>query len=96
VHEEALLRDLRRKLEEIGRAEGGGPIRQVRIRLGPLAHVTPETLRSRWGDVVGGTPAAAAQLVLESPTDLTSTDASQVELVDVVVDDPPPRPRGIS
>jgi len=87
MHEEALLRDLRRKLIEVAR-EAGAPVRRVRIRVGALSHVTEESLRRRWSEVVDGTPARDARLEVELSRDPADPAAQGVYLVDLTVEDP--------
>ena len=87
MHEEALLRDLRRKLQEVAHAEGDVPVRRVRLWVGALAHVTPATLRARWAQVVAGTPAEDGRLEVEVSEDTADPDAQGIRIVDVTVDD---------
>jgi hydrogenase nickel incorporation protein HypA/HybF len=88
MHEEALLRDLRRKLTEVAHAEGGVPIRRVHLWIGALAHVTPEALRLRWPEVVAGTPAVGAELAIDVSADSSDPAAQGIRLTEVVVDAP--------
>ncbi|MGA8275084.1 MAG: hydrogenase maturation nickel metallochaperone HypA [Thermoplasmata archaeon] len=87
MHEEALLRDLRRKIEEVARTEGDLPIRSVRLWVGALAHVTPTALRLRWPEVVAGTPAQGGHLVIELSEDPRDPAAQGIRLVEMTVDD---------
>jgi hydrogenase nickel incorporation protein HypA/HybF len=96
MHEEALLRDLRRKLEEVASAEGGAPIVRVRLWVGALAHVTPEGLRRRWPELIANTPARAAILTIDTSDDPMDPHAQGIRLEEVTVDDgatSAPRPR---
>lgn len=86
MHEEAVLRDLRRKLIEVTHAEGDPPVRRVRVWVGALAHVTPDVLRLRWPDVVTGTPAQTAELAVDVSTDPSDPAALGIRLVEVTVD----------
>ena len=88
MHEEALLRDLRRELDEIARREGVERITRVRLRVGALCHVSPETLRDRWAALVAGSPARDATLEIETSQDTRDLRAQDVVLADVVVADP--------
>jgi len=88
MHEEALLRDLRRKLFEIAHAEGNLTIRRVHLWIGALAHVTPEALRLRWPEVVAGTPAVGAELAIDVSADPSDPAAQGIRLTEVVVDVP--------
>ncbi|MGA8664300.1 MAG: hydrogenase maturation nickel metallochaperone HypA [Thermoplasmata archaeon] len=87
MHEETLLRDLRRKVEEIGRREGGVPIRRVRVWVGALSHVRPSTLEERWPEVVDGTPAEGSRLEVEVSDDLSDPMAQGIRLVELTVDE---------
>lgn len=72
MHEEALMRDLRRKVEELSRGAGGAPILRASVVLGPLAHVDEPRLRQLWARAMAGGPAERAVLeveLLSSPTD---------------------------
>jgi hydrogenase nickel incorporation protein HypA/HybF len=85
VHEEALLRDLRRKLDEIGRGDGIERITAVRLWIGALAHVPESTLRERWPATVAGTAAAGSRLEVERSDDLADPRALGIVLVGVDV-----------
>jgi hydrogenase nickel incorporation protein HypA/HybF len=87
MHEEALLHDLRRKLDEVAVASRADRIARVRIRVGALCHVTPESLRRRWPLMVAGSPASDATLEVEAATDTSSPTARDVVLVDVVIEE---------
>jgi len=89
MHEEALLRDLHRKLGSILPPEGPGRIVRVDIRLGALSHLTGPAFRALWPRIVEGTAARDAALALEVATDPGAADAQGVVLLQVVVDDGP-------
>ncbi len=71
-------------------------ITRVRLRVGALCHVSPETLRSRWQELVADTPARDSALEIESAHDTHDVRAQDVVLADVVVEEPGPgaAPRG--
>lgn len=96
MHEEAILRDLRRKLEEIAVREGGVRIVRVVVRVGALAHLPAAGLRARWPETVAGTAADGARLEVESSSAIDDPRADGIVLVRVdVADGPggaPPRP----
>jgi len=87
MHEEALLRDLRRKLGSLVAPSGAGRIVRVDLRLGALSHLTEAQFRELWPRVVEGTAARDATLVLEVSTDAAAAEAQGVLLLRVVVDD---------
>ena len=89
MHEEALLRDLRRRLEELARAENPERITRVSLWVGALAHTSEETLRSRWPATVEGTAAEGSRLDIELSPDVHDPRAGGIVLVRVDVSDRP-------
>jgi len=87
MHEEVLLQDLRRKLEEIAERERAERIVRVALWVGALAHVTEATLRARWAGTVQGTAAEHARLEVETSTDLAHPRATGIVLARVDVSD---------
>ncbi len=87
MHEEALLRDLRRKLVDIAQREHVERISRVALWVGALAHVPEETLRSRWAGTVEGTPAEGARLEIQLSSDLTDPRAQGIVITHVDVSD---------
>jgi len=90
MHEEALLRDLRRKLEEIGRDHPGERIRRVTLRVGALSHLTAPALRARWAETTARTPAESSELVVEVGRDPHDPGALGVVLASVALTGPSP------
>jgi hydrogenase nickel incorporation protein HypA/HybF len=89
MHEEALLRDLRRKLDGLMPPRGPGRIVRVDVRLGALSHLTDSNFRALWPRVVEGTAARNARLTVEVSSDPAAAEAQGVVLLRVVVDDGP-------
>lgn len=88
MHEERLLRDLRREIQAIAAREPVARIVRVEVRLGALSHFTAAEFRTAWPRAVDGTPASDAALSIEEAQDPTAPDAQGVTLLRVVVDDP--------
>jgi hydrogenase nickel incorporation protein HypA/HybF len=95
MHEEALLHDLFRKLDEVARENGSGRIRGLTVWIGGLSHLTEEQLRARFPDAARGTAAEGARLEVQHSTDLTDPRAQGVVLVSVDVDPDDPAPTGL-
>lgn len=89
MHEERLMRDLRREIQAIAEREHVARIVRVDVRLGALSHFTPATFRAAWPRAVEGTAAADAALSVEPASDPTAPDAQGVRLLQVVVEDAP-------
>ena len=89
MHEEALLRDLRRALDEVARRHGSARLTAVSIWVGALSHVTEASLRVRWSETVRGSAAEGARLSVVRSDDLDDARADRVVLRDVTVEEAP-------
>lgn len=69
MHEHSLLRALMTQISETARNNGGGRVKVVRLKLGPLAHIEPDHLREHFVEAARGTCADGARL------EITTTDA---------------------
>lgn len=87
MHEEALLKDLRRKLLEVTDREGAPRVARVRLWLGALSHVSERQLRDEWPRVVEGTPAQSAALDVTTSHDLEDPRAQGLVLVSLDVEE---------
>ena len=83
MHEEAILRDLLRKVEEVARANGSGRVGCVRIWVGALAHLSEDPARSRWSSLTQGTVAHGSRLEMERSSDVAHPQATGVVLKSV-------------
>jgi len=88
MHEQALMRDVMRKVEQV--AVDGGAVRVVRIsvRLGPLSHFTPEHFREHFVDASRGTIAEGAEVDAAIDGEITGELARDVVLEDVEIELP--------
>lgn len=87
MHEEALFRDLRRRLEAVAAEQRVTRIRAVSIWVGALSHVTEASVRARWDETVRGSPAEGARLSVEVSEDPSDPRAQGVVLRDVAVEE---------
>lgn len=85
MHEEALLADLLRKLDEVARAQGTAHVARVQLWVGALSHFSEAGLRNRWALVTVGTVADRARLDVTVSSDLTDPRATQLVLESVDV-----------
>ena len=87
MHEEALVRDLRHKLEDLARTHGGVRIVRVRVAVGALSHLDERRLRDLWPRVMGTGAAANAALEVETLADPQGPAAMSIVLRSVTFDD---------
>jgi len=93
MHEEALLKDLVRKLDEVARSNGAVRVLGFTVWIGGLSHLTEEQLRARFPLAAEGTVAEGARIAVERSSDLSDPRAQGVVLVSVEVDTDPAAPR---
>jgi hydrogenase nickel incorporation protein HypA/HybF len=86
MHEAALLRDLVGRIEAIARREGASRVTRVRVRLGALAHLTPEHFLEHFRDGTAGTVADGAAVEVELSSDHEAPEARSVLLRSVEVE----------
>ncbi|HTW76472.1 MAG TPA: hydrogenase/urease maturation nickel metallochaperone HypA [Thermoplasmata archaeon] len=89
MHEQAIVRDLVREVNEIARRSGLARVRRVRVWIGPLSHLTEAGLRAAWTDAARGSVAAGGAISVEVSDDLADPRAQDVRLVAVEGDDRP-------
>jgi len=62
MHEFSLMADLFRKIENISQDNGGSKVVGVKVKLGALAHITPDHFAEHFVEFSKGTPAEGAKL----------------------------------
>ena len=87
MHDQALMRDLVRRIVGVAESEGATGVTKVSVRLGALSHFTAEHFREHFRDSSRGTIAEGAivEAVLETST--TDPNAQGVVLESVEVED---------
>jgi hydrogenase nickel incorporation protein HypA/HybF len=65
MHERALLADLVREIETVSAREHARAVVGVRVRIGPMSHMTPEHFVEHFVDATRGTLAEGARCDVE-------------------------------
>lgn len=86
MHEEAMLRDVVRKAEEVARAEGPARVTRVRLWVGARSHLGGPELKERWANAVHGTALSGAEVEVETSSDGDDANAERVILRSLDVD----------
>jgi hydrogenase nickel incorporation protein HypA/HybF len=86
MHERALLADLMREIERVARVEGAARVVAVRVRIGPMSHMTPAHFVEHFEDAARGTVAEGARCEVE-PIDPRDPLAQSIVLASVEVVD---------
>ncbi|MBM4269392.1 MAG: hydrogenase maturation nickel metallochaperone HypA [Deltaproteobacteria bacterium] len=87
MHEMSLLRDLMRKIDRVAAEHGSRRVRAVRLRLGALAHISPDHLREHFRWAAAGGIAEGAALTIEVSSDVDEPGAQSILLESVEVED---------
>ncbi len=80
MHEFSLLKDLLSKVQTIARENNSDGISGVKVKLGALAHISPEHFREHFNHAVIGTPIEGAKLEIEILTDMSDPHAQDIIL----------------
>ncbi len=87
MHEQSLVKDLVRAAERLAREHGSRRVTRLRVRLGALAHLSPEHLREHFAIAVRGGVAEGAVLDIEMLTDPSDPRAQDLVLESADVDE---------
>jgi hydrogenase nickel incorporation protein HypA/HybF len=87
MHEQALMRDLVRRIVGVAESEGATGVTKVSVRLGALSHFTPEHFREHFRDSSRGTIAEGAAVDAVLGTSTTDPNAQGVLLESVELEE---------
>lgn len=79
------MADILRKIEAIAREQNATHVTKVSLRLGALAHISPEHLREHFVEAVRGTVAEGAELSVESIEEIHDPHAQDILLTSVEI-----------
>ena len=85
MHELTLVADLMRKVESIAAGERAPRVLAVTVKLGALAHISPEHFRDHFVQAARGTVAEDARLSVELSEDAGDPHAQEILLESVTV-----------
>ncbi|ABK52794.1 hypothetical protein Acel_1021 [Acidothermus cellulolyticus 11B] len=83
MHERALIADLLRVVEEHARRVGATRVHRIRVRVGPFAHVTPESVREQFRFAAAGSIAAQADVDVVTGSTDSRGDGVLLESIEV-------------
>ena len=85
MHEARLVRELVTEIDRVAGEEHANHVETVRIEIGALSHVTPESLRGQFELLTFRSAARDADLDITRATNQAAPDAHDIRLVSVVV-----------
>jgi len=86
MHEQALMKDVVREIEEVARAGDAVRVTRVGVRLGALSHFTAEHFREHFVDASRNTIAEGAEVDAVVEEDITDPRARDVVLESIEVE----------
>jgi Zn finger protein HypA/HybF (possibly regulating hydrogenase expression) len=87
MHEFSLMADLQRKVESLAREHNASKILAVTVKLGALAHLSPEHFRGHFVQAARGTVAEGAELHVQVLTDPADPHAQEILLESVEMEE---------
>jgi hydrogenase nickel incorporation protein HypA/HybF len=87
MHEFSLINDLMRKIRDLAAAEGAKRVVRVKVKLGALAHISPDHFREHFEEAAVATLAESAKLEVELNPDPNDPHAQEILLDSVEVED---------
>lgn len=79
MHERSLIRNLVEKIHQMAASQGGRLV-EVRLRLGALAHISPDHLREHFEHETAGTALEGLRLAIEEQPDIHHPEAQDIIL----------------
>lgn len=87
MHEARVVRMIVERIDDLAKAEHADHIDSVRIEIGALSHITPESLSGHFELLAAHSPADGARLDITRSTDQHDPDAHDVRLVSVTLNE---------
>jgi len=78
MHEQSLMADLMRKILSVSLANGGCKVAGLKVKLGALAHISPEHFMKHFVEAAKDTVAEGARVDIEVETDTTDPRAQDI------------------
>jgi hydrogenase nickel incorporation protein HypA/HybF len=86
MHEQALMKDVMREIEEVALAGGAVRVTRIGVRLGALSHFSPEHFREHFVDASRDTIAEGAEVDAVVEQDIADPRAGDVVLERIEVE----------
>ena len=86
MHEQVLMNDVMREIEEVARAGGAVRVTRIGVRLGALSHFSAEHFREHFVDVSRNTIAEGAEVDAVMEDDIADPRARDVVLESIEVE----------
>ena len=87
MHELSLMKDLMHKIETIAKAQEGGKVVAIRVKLGALCNISPSHFMEHFIESSAGTVADGAKIEIDVMDDITHPQAHDVLLDSLMLED---------
>ncbi|NIQ02480.1 MAG: hydrogenase maturation nickel metallochaperone HypA [Nitrospinaceae bacterium] len=78
MHEQSLMADMMRKILSVSLMHGGSKVAGIKVKLGALAHISPEHFMEHFVEAAKNTVAEDARVDIEVETDTTDPRAQDI------------------
>lgn len=86
MHEQSLMNNLMNKILSLAEKERAATVKNIKVRLGALSHMSPEHFTEHFKHSAKDTIAEQAKLTIIEDDDITSPNAQDILLVSIDVD----------
>ena len=80
MHESGMIRSLVEKMEQVSRANGGGAVARVKVRIGALANISASHFREHFEIETIGTIAEGSELEILESSEFSHPQAGHILL----------------
>lgn len=85
MHEHSLMKNLFGKIEEIANNLNAKKVLKVHIKLGALAHISPEHFQEHFDEMRNDSIAKDAKVVITTSTDINDPQAQDITLLSIEI-----------
>ncbi len=87
MHEARVVRQIVERIDDVARSEHADHVDRVRIEIGALSHITPESLSGQFELLAAHSPAEGAALDISRSENEHDPNAHDIRLVSITVAD---------
>ncbi|MBI3309434.1 MAG: hydrogenase maturation nickel metallochaperone HypA [Candidatus Melainabacteria bacterium] len=87
MHEMSLISNLLNKIEALAKEQNANQILSVSVKLGALAHISPEHFKEHFEAGTQGSIAEGAKLIVETSNNINDPNAQDILLQSIEVED---------
>lgn len=83
MHEHSLMNDLFKKITQIAQSENVTNVSAIHVKIGALAHISPDHFREHFDEMRKGTVAESAEVIITTDDNIHDPHAQDITLISV-------------